>query len=276
EQASSYLLDAAEMTTAIEDKVFNGFYYYGIHVESGLVSPDQHEEFLNDGEQHHAELEDFLQGIQNGVMFDDGSNPLPNEDSAPADFDFSTMRPGRIFTMAGEQYRYLENMGSGNHMIIRNDAIRSVNWYEKDDAITTWYDSLDSSVQGIVRPVSNSFDTGIVPHNDVTFEGDRWIPRNLVGEVAGDITQVDTSGTPQAFHLSLADMERLTGEGRAFPSRFQRGTPALGWWWLRTPATSTQAWLISNTGFLTGYLLNTMRTVNGGIRPALIINPSTT
>lgn len=161
-------------------------------------------------------------------------------------------------------------------MIIRNNAIRSVNWYEKDDAITTWYDSLDSSVQGIVRPVSNSFDTGIVPHNDVTFEGDRWIPRDLVGEVAGDITQVDTSGTPQAFHLSLADMERLTGEDRAFPSRFQRGTPALGWWWLRTPATSTQAWLISNTGFLTGYLLNTMRTVNGGIRPALIINPSTT
>ncbi|NHI70643.1 hypothetical protein ET013_10920, partial [Lactococcus garvieae] len=32
--ASSYLLDAAELTEAIEDTVFNGSYYYGIHVDS--------------------------------------------------------------------------------------------------------------------------------------------------------------------------------------------------------------------------------------------------
>jgi hypothetical protein len=48
-EATSYLLDAAEMTAAIEDTVFNGSYYYGIHVESGLVSPDNSDDFLPDG-----------------------------------------------------------------------------------------------------------------------------------------------------------------------------------------------------------------------------------
>lgn len=47
-EATSYLLDAAVMTDAIEDTVFNGFSYYAINVESELVSPDQRTEFLND------------------------------------------------------------------------------------------------------------------------------------------------------------------------------------------------------------------------------------
>ena len=38
-EASSYLLDAAEMTAAIEDTVLNGSYYYGIHVDSQLIIP---------------------------------------------------------------------------------------------------------------------------------------------------------------------------------------------------------------------------------------------
>ena len=50
-KASSYLLDAAELTEAIEDTVFNGSYYYGIHVDSQLISPDNSEEFLPRGRQ---------------------------------------------------------------------------------------------------------------------------------------------------------------------------------------------------------------------------------
>ncbi|WP_251712298.1 hypothetical protein [Lactococcus ileimucosae] len=280
DQASSYLLDAAEMTAAIEDKVFNGFYYYGIHVESGLVSPDQHEEFLNDGEQHHAELEDFLRGIQNGVMFDDGPNPLPNEDSAPAAFDFSTMRPGRIFTMAGEQYRYLENMGSGNHMIIRNDAIANVSWNDQNVRLDEWYDDLEPEVQAMVRPVTDNFVTGEVQQVELTWTGGvLFIPANLddFPEVAADVTQVNTSGSPRAFALSLADMARLSGSGRAFPTFVQRTSGNALPWWLRTSATSAAAWRVTGDSYgpnARGQLRGGHGKVNANnsIRPALIIN----
>ncbi|MEY8458911.1 hypothetical protein [Lactococcus ileimucosae] len=279
EQASSYLLDAAEMTAAIEDKVFNGFYYYGIHVESGLVSPDQHEEFLNDGEQHHAELADLLRGIQNGVMFDDGPNPLPNEDSAPAAFDFSTMRPGRIFTMAGEQYRYLENMGSGNHMIIRNNVITEISFVQQEEELDSWYDSLHSEVRARVQPVANNFITGSVPDDVVTFDGGvRWIPNNLQGDVAADVTTVvqGAGGSSRAFALSLADVTRLSGPGQAFPNSLGRTATNSNSWWLRTPGAPGFAWHVNfqRPGQLFANNNVSFTHPVRGIRPAIIINQS--
>ncbi|WP_394304500.1 DUF6273 domain-containing protein [Lactococcus muris] len=279
EQASSYLLDAAEMTAAIEDKVFNGFYYYGIHVESGLVSPDQHEEFLNDGEQHHAELEEFLRGIQNGVMYDDGPNPLPNEDSAPDAFDFSTMRPGRIFTMAGEQYRYLENMGSGNHMIIRNEAIRNTTFNDQPTVLEDFYDDLTPAVQAIVQPVSIPAEVPAIEDAAVApWIGDRWIPaeweEERFNEVRADRTTIGGS-TRQAFALSLADVVHLSTDERAFRNHAARVGGRNSWWWLRTPGASGRAW---DVGWPTtpGRLLGTFRVdgsnANGGVRPALIIH----
>ncbi|MBL3717220.1 hypothetical protein GHK52_10490 [Lactococcus garvieae] len=86
---------------------------------------------------------------------------MPNEDSASDAFDFSTMRPGRIFTMAGERYRYLEDMDNGNHMIIRNAAITSVSWNNQDIRMNEWYDSLEPTVQAMVRPVADTFVTGL-------------------------------------------------------------------------------------------------------------------
>ncbi|WP_251713101.1 hypothetical protein [Lactococcus ileimucosae] len=279
EQASSYLLDAAEMTAAIEDKVFNGFYYYGIHVESGLVSPDQHEEFLNDGEQHHAELADLLRGIQNGVMFDDGPNPLPNEDSAPAAFDFSTMRPGRIFTMAGEQYRYLENQGSGNHMIIRNNVITEISFVQQEEELDSWYDSLHSEVRARVQPVANNFITGSVPDDVVTFDGGvRWIPNNLQGDVAADVTTVvqGAGGSSRAFALSLADVTRLSGPGQAFPNSLGRTATNSNSWWLRTPGAPGFAWHVNfqRPGQLFANNNVSFTHPVRGIRPAIIINQS--
>ncbi len=258
EQASSYLLDAAEMTAAIEDKVFNGFYYYGIHVESGLVSPDQHEEFLNDGEQHHAELEDFLRGIQNGVMYDDGPNPLPNEDSPPAAFDFSTMRPGRIFTMAGEQYRYLENQGSGNHLIIRNNVISNARFHNQESFIDTWYSGLDASVRNMVQPVANTFTTGAIPHEDVTWtDGTINRPTNLhdFPEADADVSRVVPGGTPRAFPLSVADVTRLFGNRQE--RRLLHIPPYGAYWMLRTPGTPGHGWLVSMGGWIGGDLPDT-------------------
>lgn len=118
--------------------------------------------------------------------------------------------------MAGERYRYLENMGNGNHLIIRNDSIRNFSWYGQ----------LDPAVQAMVQPVANSFTTGQVA--DTFTGGIRWLPNNLEGAVASDLTQVVTDGTARAFTLSLADVTRLSGPGLGFPNQVQRGSGALG------------------------------------------------
>ena len=108
--ASSYLLDAAELTEAIEDTVFNGSYYYGIHVDSQLISPDNSEEFLPGGD---SRLEAFLTGIKNNSMNDEGTTtPRYEVDSPPSDFNFDTMLPGRVFTIQGKSTSILEDMGT--------------------------------------------------------------------------------------------------------------------------------------------------------------------
>ena len=273
EAATSYLLDAAEMTSAIEDTVFSGTYYYGIHVDSQLLSPDNSEDFINDGETHDSNLAALLEGIKNNAVDETVGNPAHDVDSSPSDFAFHRMSPGRIFTMSGQQYRYLENMGNGNHMIIRNDLIRERSWDELDETLESWYGGLDPEVQAMVQPVANSFTTGEVADDAVTFTGGtRWIPNNLEGAVAADITQVVPSGTARAFALSLADVTRLSGPGLAFPNHAQRSSAALGWWLLRTPAPEEAAWSVRPTGNLTGLVERTASTTGGGVRPALILH----
>ncbi|ETD05205.1 hypothetical protein N568_0103850, partial [Lactococcus garvieae TRF1] len=75
-----------------------GSYYYGIHVDSQLISPDNSEEFLPGGD---SRLEAFLTGIKNNSMIDEG-NARPDINLPPSSFDFNAMAPGRVFTMAGE------------------------------------------------------------------------------------------------------------------------------------------------------------------------------
>ncbi|WP_242531347.1 hypothetical protein [Lactococcus sp. LG592] len=77
----------------------NGSYYYAIHVDSQVISPLEMERFLEpeeQGEPIDTRLEAFLEGVKG-----DG-NPRWNRDSEPSDFNFDVMRPGRIFTMAGQ------------------------------------------------------------------------------------------------------------------------------------------------------------------------------
>ena len=272
-EATSYLLDAAVMTDAIEETVFNGFSYYAINVESELVSPDQRNEFLNDGGNNHALLADFLTGINNSVMFDDGPNPAPNENSEPSEFNFSTMRPGRIFTMAGETYRYLEDMGNGNHMIIRNGLINVGVWNDHDIALTAWYGQLDDVVQAIVQPVANEFTTGMISATDAHLDGWNWLVNNLDfnAEAAADVTRVVAGGTRRAFSLSLADVDRLSRtEGIGFHDVTARAAGT--WWWLRTPFSEGTAWAVYGRGQL--FQLN-VALPSGRLRPALIIRQQT-
>ncbi|WP_369947789.1 hypothetical protein [Lactococcus ileimucosae] len=180
--------------------------------------------------------------------------------------------------MAGEQYRYLENQGGGNHLIIRNNVTTALSFDVQNDYLDNWYTGvLASEVRAMVQPVRENFATGNVESDAIAWlEAWRWLPSNIddFPEVAADITQVDTSGTRRAFALSLADVARLSGSGRAFPSRASREGPGSMWWWTRTPAVpGTSAWDV-NRGEMSGMLSN--RATNnisavGGVRPALII-----
>ncbi|MEQ7259163.1 hypothetical protein ABQD63_05550 [Lactococcus garvieae] len=292
-KASSYLLDAAELTEAIEDTVFNGSYYYGIHVDSQLISPDNSEEFLPGGD---SRLEAFLTGIKNNSMNDEGTtNARADIDAPPSSFNFDTMLPGRVFTMAGEQYLYLEDMGNGNHMIIRHEAIRNTSFNDQPQVLSNWFSGLDAEVRGMVQPVSvpNPAPNALYHLLPGLSEqhGHGWLPDNLdpFPAAAADVTTVNSSGIPQAFALSLADLMRLsTPEGPFSTFRLRVGARD-SWWWLRTPSTVAlaNAWLIghSNRGVSivgfhdhdwTGYLISRRgsqaQLTTGGVRPALIIH----
>ncbi|BDM76765.1 hypothetical protein LGMS210922A_17100 [Lactococcus garvieae] len=280
-KASSYLLDAAELTDAIEDTVFNGSYYYGIHVDSQLISPDNSDDFLPGGD---SRLEAFLTGIRNNSMNESGtSNPRYEVDSPPSDFNFDTMLPGRVFTMAGEEYLYLEDMGNGNHMIIRHEAIRNTSFNDQPQVLSNWFSGLDTEVQAMVQPASIPFEAPIILDSAVApWEGGtRWLPAEWedtrFDEVRADRTAVNNSGTPQAFALSLADVVHLSTETGPFPNHAQRMAARTTWWYIRTRVNiNNGAWHVSSAlghiGELRGTLYGEFNNPYGGVRPAIIIH----
>ncbi|MEY8459293.1 hypothetical protein AALA58_09395, partial [Lactococcus ileimucosae] len=190
----------------------------------------------------------------------------------------SIMAPGTIFTMAGEQYRYLENQGGGNHLIIRNNIITHVTFPNTDQRLTDYYNNLDSSVQSMIQPVSIPSPAPNVADEDIIFTGNRWLPTNLndFPQAAADLTRVDSSGSRQAFVLSLADLVHLSGPGRAFPSHTERGFVVDAnrtlWSWLRTPGGHLgHMWAVLGNGNLIGRRDVNLNTWYGGLRPALIV-----
>ncbi|WP_213495919.1 hypothetical protein [Lactococcus formosensis] len=268
-RATSYLLDAAEMTPAAD--AINGSYYYGIHVDSQLISPDRE---FEDEAGASSNLSDLLASIRN----DGDGNPSPAADAPVHAFDFNVMSSGRIFTMAGEQYRYLEDMGEGNHMIIKNDGSASTGFGASVEmhAHQDWYDTLDDTVKSIVQPVANPLMTNVFDARGLTWEqkdGNDWIPTNLedFSTQAEDLTVVSPEGRRGAFSLSLADVTHLSQNG-AFSNLADRTTSSSASWWLRTGGNPGQMgppshFLITNTGgIITSY------PAVFAFRPALIIN----
>ncbi|WP_394304505.1 hypothetical protein [Lactococcus muris] len=271
-ETTSYLLDAAEMTAAAN--AIPGEYYYGIHVDGQLISPDRINDFLaaDANFTHHDDLSDFLTAVQTGSIDNNWGNPGPEENVQPDQINFSIMAPGTIFTMAGEQYRYLENQGGGNHLIIRNGVL-GASFNSQNDRNNQWYSQLSLDVQAMVRPVSDSFTTGETGLGSVIIDAG-FLPENLheFPEVVADETQVDLSGTPRAFSLSLADVARLSGSDRAFPSNSERLATGDSGWWLRTPATDIHAWNVfpGSGGLSDGGARDNMWGLRG-TRPALIV-----
>ena len=184
---------------------------------------DNSEEFLPGGD---SRLEAFLTGIKNNSINESGtSNPRYEVDSPPSDFNFDTMLPGRVFTMAGEEYLYLEDQGSGNHLIIRHAVFPNTLPPQQGQVFSEWFSGLDAEVRGMVQPVAIPTPVPAVQQASITWSSEVpedgleieevnnwWLPSNLADfpAVAGDVTTVNPSGTPQAFALSLADVVRLT------------------------------------------------------------------
>ncbi|MEY8443916.1 hypothetical protein AALA52_06630, partial [Lactococcus ileimucosae] len=83
-----------------------------------------------------------------------------------------------------------------------------------------------------------------------------------------------------AFALSVADVVRLSGPGRAFPNRVGRVGANNTLWWTRTLSsqglTLDTGWIVSrgdHIGWLASHWTTNLAG-HGGMRPALIINPA--
>lgn len=267
-QATSYLLDTAVVRDEVVRRSFvNGSYYYAIHVDSQVISPLDMERFL-EPEEEGAPVDTRLQALIETVAGD--GNPRWNRDSPPSAFNFAIMRPGRIFTMAGQQFRYLEDMDGGNHMIIRNATIPITSWAAQEAELKIWFDKLPEELrEDYVAPIANSFNTG---SGWFTLGGGGWSVDNLAENptVAADRTVVVPNGIRRAFALSLADVHHLSvsgGIGFTLPHVNRLGSDERGWW-TRTPSL-TSAWVILNNGVLGG---NLDPALSWGMRPALIIH----
>ncbi|MEY8459295.1 hypothetical protein [Lactococcus ileimucosae] len=89
------------------------------------------------------------------------------------------------------------------------------------------------------------------------------------------MTTIASSGSGQAFSLSLADVIRLSGPGKGFPNHMGRVGANDTWWWMRTSGVDNRGWNMhygSVAGRLTGGRLKGSSNASGGLRPALIIN----
>lgn len=301
EETTSYLLDAAQMTEMAHD--IRGSYYYGIHVSSHLISPENSDDFLrNDSEgEHHEYLADFLEGVRNNAMDDEYTNggSLPTENpeydvnSAPSDFNFGLMNPGRLFTIDNQRFRYLEDMGDGNHLIIRDSSILATSWYVQVNTLQNWYTALiqaEPTLETMVQPVVIPYPAPEVPDTSITWTdtGVRWLPANLASfpAVASDLTTVaEDGGVKQAFALSLADVTKLSQSGGAFSNHAERLAGARNGWWLRTRGNWTfsgwNVWFVNSSAHATPGRLDgngAAREVNTsrGVRPALILHQAGT
>lgn len=293
-EATSYLLDAAEMhATALEREIANGTYYYGIHVDSQFISRNELDLFLAPDSEgaHDRRLESFLDGVESNA-FGDG-NPAWNEDSPPSEFRFELMNPGRLFTMNNQRFRYLEDMGYGNHLIIRDSMFPNTTWNNQPTELQNWYTALiqaEPTLEAMVQPVTIPARDSVpgVPDGSInwTGPGTRWLPSNLASfpAVGNDLTTVASSGgSKQAFALSLADVTKLSQPGGAFSNHAERVTGGQGndnGWWLRTPGASGAAWFVVNTGGggagqLFGHGNVTSSGVSLSVRPALIVRNQT-
>lgn len=137
----------------------------------------------------------------------------------------------------------------------------------------------------MVQPVSIPVAVpGVLAYTAVPEGGGVWIPTGwatnpVFDAVRADRTAVNSSGTPQAFALSMADVVHLSTETGPFSNTAQRVAARSSWWWLRTPAApNASSWIVHRQPQVNG-LLGTLIVAGtgdhplfGGVRPAIIIH----
>ncbi|WP_242531346.1 DUF6273 domain-containing protein [Lactococcus sp. LG592] len=167
-------------------------------------------------------------------------------------------------------------MGSGNHMIILNHPIaRNINWNNQETELTRWYTEdflpndpgLRAQWEAYIAPVSETFNVGSLPFYDTTRAPNGVITNlNIFDVPYADRTRVVSDGVRRAFALSVADVNHLTRTGSFFRIS-DRGANIR--WWLRTPESDGNSWLVDSTG-IWHFTYHSHR--YKGVRPALIIH----
>lgn len=263
-EATSFLLDQATFITS----GLRGNVYYGIKVVPNMVANTDNtvNSFWSDAENHSDLAKTLVDEVRHGL-------PILGE-----------LMPGQVFNMRGTNYRYLEDKGGGNHLVIREGSLPQGQWAVPghtsyngstlDTAMRNFHDGLPSVIQRQVQPVQATFpdDFANAPNGWATnTAGGSWIPAtpgsafnptslwidginlgrldldhpSVPPAMRDDITVYTPGGERKAFALSAADLMSVSGPGTAFPTMASRLAPwPLTNWALRTRSQANNAWMI--------------------------------
>lgn len=281
-QATSYLLDAAEMTD--QARGINGLAYYAIHVASDLVSPEHREEFLAPDEEgeHHPSLIRLIEGINSNEVRENPPGYLAT-DVENINFRLMSASARTRFVLntkiGSVNFRYLENLGNGLHWIMVEDWSAGFHTANNQEVtLTNWFNTVPSEgLKKLVQPVNvgAAFDTGSTFGASVGLTAGGWVVRDFADldlpEVIADRTRVTPEaegGVRRAFSLSLADVQHLSATGGiGFINIADRAGFGVDTW-LRTPNSPTDYWSTAVSGALVNI---TTPSALHRIRPSLII-----
>lgn len=269
-EATSFLLDQATFITS----GLRGNVYYGIKVVPNMVANTDNtvNTFWSDAENHSDLAKTLVDEVRHGL-------PILGE-----------LMPGQVFNMRGTQYRYLEDKGNGNHLVILNTAeapagpwgtagTTSYNGSLLDGRMRDFHDGLPSVIRRQVQPVQTTFpddfanqptgwwnwgNSGAFPVGSPSNPTDLWVGSenawlfnmnhsSVPAAMREDLTAYTPGGERKAFALSLADLMQVSGPGRAFPTRESRASPNDFRWALRTRSMANSPWYLSRmSGALPG------------------------
>ncbi|MEY8458306.1 hypothetical protein [Lactococcus ileimucosae] len=260
EEATSFLLDQANFSTS----GIRGDYYYGIKAVANMVANTDGDvsALWEEAPENHSDLaKKLVDEVRNGL-------PILGE-----------MEPGQTFSMRGTQYRYLENKGDGNHLVIHDASLSAGQWgtvgttsYNGsviDGRMRDFHDALPSVIRRQVQPVQATFpddfanaptgwwnldvalDFGGTPNNPIDlWEGGHVFWKldmnhpSVTEAMRNDITAYTPGGEKKAFALSLADLMSVSGPNLGFPDMLSRNGANSPSWALRTRARDNVAWLV--------------------------------
>lgn len=183
---------------------------------------------------------------------------------------------GDEFDFFGETYIHLKDLGDGNHLIQRKYVLPATstttlayNGGPLDQVMKTYYAGLSADAKQVIQPVQTSFEIGM--------GGSYGSGQLIVPGAPQDYATVTPSGEKKAFALSVAELNDVSGPGKAYPTIASRGavretSPSTKVkWWLRTQYDSTRSWIVHNNS--AGEIwVGLPSASDGGVRPALIIH----